>query len=239
MFIYVIVCSETLKIYVGQHKGNNLQKYLQTKFSDAKCQLNRRSHLFNAMRLHSKDSWSIHPLVSGIEDKRDLDETEQLLISALNAQHPDVGYNICDGGEGFTGPHSDESRQKMREKVQAFYDAGGQAGMKGKKQTAKWFAGLPAATEKLIIGRRAHVAAGDLGGMLGKKHSDASRKKMSESRQGTGVGDQNPFFGRHHSEVAKEKNAAAHRGRKVSEATRKRMSDAHKARQARIRLSLS
>ena len=48
MFIYVIVCSETLKIYIGQHKGNSLQKYLQTKLSDAKHRRGGRSHLFGA-----------------------------------------------------------------------------------------------------------------------------------------------------------------------------------------------
>jgi GIY-YIG catalytic domain-containing protein len=115
MVIYVIVCNETLKIYVGQHKGSNLQKYLQTKLSDAKWQLHRRSHLFNAMRKHPRDSWSIHPLVSGIEDKKELDEAERLLIYALKAQHPDVGYNICEGGEGFTGPHSEAAKRKISE----------------------------------------------------------------------------------------------------------------------------
>jgi hypothetical protein len=113
MFVYVIVCSETLKIYVGQHKKENLQKYLSQKFFDANRYSGKRSHLYAAMRRHPKETWSIHPLVSGIEDRKELDETEQLLIYALKAQHPDVGYNICDGGEGFTGPHSEETKRKI------------------------------------------------------------------------------------------------------------------------------
>jgi hypothetical protein len=32
----------------------------------------------------------------------------------LNTQRPEVGYNICGGGEGFTGPHSDEAKQKIK-----------------------------------------------------------------------------------------------------------------------------
>jgi hypothetical protein len=116
MVIYVIVCSATLKIYVGQHKHEDgLQKYMQTKFSDAAHQRRGYSHLFNAMRKHPKESWSIHPLVSGITDKKELDETEQLLIYALGAQHPDVGYNICDGGEGHAAPHTEDTRRKMSE----------------------------------------------------------------------------------------------------------------------------
>jgi len=112
MFVYVIVCSETLKIYVGQHSGNSLRKYMQTKFSDAKYGKNNHSHLFAAMRKYPKDSWSIHPLMSGII-RDDLDYWERHFIRVLKTQHPDVGYNICDGGEGFRGPHSEAARRKM------------------------------------------------------------------------------------------------------------------------------
>src|ERR1700676_2348923 len=114
MVIYVIVCSETLKLYVGQHnREDDLKDYFSKKFYDAHRKSGTRSHLFNAMKKYPRDSWSIHPLVSGIETKKELDETEQLLIYALKAQHPDVGYNICDGGEGFTGPHSEETKRKL------------------------------------------------------------------------------------------------------------------------------
>lgn len=114
MFVYLIVCSKSLKIYVGQHKGDNLKKYLQTKLSDAKRQLTRRSHLFNAMRRHPYESWSIWPLVSGIETRAELDEIEKHFIRVLKAQHPDIGYNICAGGEGFTGEFTPEHRAKLR-----------------------------------------------------------------------------------------------------------------------------
>jgi len=36
MFIYLIVNHTTGKYYVGQHKGDNLKKYLQRKFSEAR-----------------------------------------------------------------------------------------------------------------------------------------------------------------------------------------------------------
>jgi GIY-YIG catalytic domain len=114
MFVYVIVNSENLKIYIGQHKGNNLQKYLKQKISHALHGEAAGSHLYKAMRKYSQAVWSIHPLISGIGDKKELDETEQLLIYALKAQHPDVGYNICDGGEGFTGPHTEATKEKLR-----------------------------------------------------------------------------------------------------------------------------
>lgn len=110
MKVYVIVCSESLKLYVGQHKHEDLGKYLSKKFFDAHRYLGKRSHLYAAMRKYSRDSWSIHPLVSGIETRAELDVTEKHYIQVLKAQHPEVGYNICDGGEGHTGPAWNKGR---------------------------------------------------------------------------------------------------------------------------------
>lgn len=113
MFIYVIVCSESLKLYVGQHKGDDLNHYLDQKWWAAhSTQKTARSHLYNAMRKHPRESWSIHPLVSGIESREELDELEKHFIRVLNCQHPEVGYNICEGGEGFSGPHSEATKKK-------------------------------------------------------------------------------------------------------------------------------
>lgn len=101
MFIYVIVNSETLKIYIGQHKGKNLRKYLQTKFSDARKNRGGSSHLYASMRKHPKEVWSIHPLMQH-STKDDLDYWEMHFIRVLKTQHPDVGYNISPGGEGLS-----------------------------------------------------------------------------------------------------------------------------------------
>jgi|SRR5208337_2992679 len=112
MFIYLIVNHITGKYYVGQHKGNNLKKYLQDKFSRAKTYAGS-SHLFNSMRKHPKKAWSIHALLSDVQTRPELDAYEKDFISFLRSQDPEYGYNICRGGEGFTGPHSDKTRQKM------------------------------------------------------------------------------------------------------------------------------
>jgi hypothetical protein len=123
MLIYLIVNHVTWKIYVGQHKGNNLQKYLQQKLSQAWYELKRgcggSSYLFRSMRKHPKDVWSIHPLLSDIQTKVELDQHEKLLIKALAAQNHEIGYNICRGGEGFTGPHSEESKNKTSKSLKA------------------------------------------------------------------------------------------------------------------------
>jgi len=114
MYIYAITNSITGKIYIGQHKGNNLKKYLQDKFSHAKR--NRGSSpLFNSMRKHPKEVWSIEPLFEGIETKEELDRLERLLIALYDTRNPEIGYNICRGGEGFTGTMSEETKAKLKE----------------------------------------------------------------------------------------------------------------------------
>lgn len=101
MFIYLIVNHVTGKYYVGQHKGNDLRKYLQQKFSHAKSGASGGSYLFNSMRAHSdKSAWSIHALRSDIQDKTELNQTEKDFIKFLRAQDPEYGYNIHRGGEG-------------------------------------------------------------------------------------------------------------------------------------------
>jgi GIY-YIG catalytic domain/NUMOD3 motif len=114
MFIYVIVNSETLKIYVGQHKGNSLTRYLQQKLSEARHGISGQSRLYAAMRKYPRESWSICPLITDLRTREECDHWEQVLIKALKTQHPDVGYNICPGGQGFTGPHTEETRDKIR-----------------------------------------------------------------------------------------------------------------------------
>jgi len=118
MFIYLIVNHETGKYYVGQHTGNNLKKYLQQKFSDARHGRGGNSRLYNSMRKHPfTHLWSIHALRSDIQAKAELDETERDFIKFLRAQDPEYGYNLCRGGEGFTGLHSSQTCAKMSEGV--------------------------------------------------------------------------------------------------------------------------
>lgn len=114
MFIYLIVNHETGKYYIGQHKGKSLKKYLQTKLSNARYQENGRSRLFNSMRKYPQSTlWSIHALRSDIQTREELDQTEKDFIKFLKSQDPEYGYNICRGGEGFTGPHTEETRIKI------------------------------------------------------------------------------------------------------------------------------
>lgn len=113
MFIYIIVNSVTGKYYIGQHKGSNLQKYLQDKLSHAKHKTKSGSVLFSSMRKHPKEVWSIHALLSSVQTREELDLYEREFINLLQSRDPRVGYNICKGGEGFTGVHTEATRKKI------------------------------------------------------------------------------------------------------------------------------
>ena len=114
MFIYLIVNHDIGKYYAGQHKGNNLKKYLQQKFNHAQRGISGQSYLYNSMRAHPDSKvWPIHALRSDIQTKEELNETERDFIKFLRSQDPEYGYNICRGGEGFTGPHTEETRKRI------------------------------------------------------------------------------------------------------------------------------
>ena len=118
MFIYLIVNHVTGKYYVGQHKGENLKKYLQQKLSQARYELKRKghsrgSHLFKSMRKHGREAFTIHALLSDIQTRSELDQHEKDFITFLKSQDSEYGYNICRGGEGRTGSLTAESRKKM------------------------------------------------------------------------------------------------------------------------------
>jgi group I intron endonuclease len=103
MFVYVIVNDVNLKIYIGKVEREKLRSYLQQKFYNAKHDM-RTSHLYAAIRKYGREHFHIYPLFES-DSREEIIVREKLLIKALKAQHRDIGYNICAGGEGFTASH--------------------------------------------------------------------------------------------------------------------------------------
>ena len=207
MFIYVLVCKESLKLYVGQHKGESLQRYLQQKDWQAHHYSGKRSHLYAAMRKHPRETWSIWPLVSNVQTRAELDELEKHFIRVLKTQHPDVGYNICDGGEGFTGPHTKAECRRISKRMKAQWAAGWQ-GVRGKKHSEEWK--RQASVRKKQYKPTAETKQKISATLTGHGVSDAMRDRMREIGKQL-VGEKNPFFGKHHSEESNRRNAEAHR----------------------------
>lgn len=162
MFIYIIVNHVTGKYYIGQHKGNNLKKYLQTKLSHAKHKKIGSSHLFNSMRKHPKTVWSIHALLSGVRTRPELDAAERDFITFLKSQNPEYGYNICRGGEGFTGTHTEEWKRKAAERMK------GNNFAVGVTHTEEWKRKISEASR------------GDKNSFYGQKHSEKTLAIFAE-----------------------------------------------------------
>src|SRR5271170_6689889 len=113
MFVYLIVNHVTGKYYVGQHKGNNLKKYLQQKLSQAWYELKRgkgNSYLSRSVRKHGREAFTIHALLSDVQTRAELDQYERDFIAFLKSQDPEYGYNLCRGGEGNSAPRTEDQK---------------------------------------------------------------------------------------------------------------------------------
>ena len=65
-------------------------------------------------------------------------------------------------------------------------------------------------------------------GILGRKHTEETRKKMSESQKANYIKENHPNFGKHLSEETKEKLGEAKKDKPRSEETKQKISDAMK-----------
>jgi group I intron endonuclease len=114
MFVYLITNSINGKKYVGQHSGNDLDKYWSHCVAHALRGSSDKPYLYNAVRKYRPENLCIKPLVI-VGTKWEMDLYEKGMIKALNTRKP-FGYNITEGGDGVLGlRHSEESNQKNRE----------------------------------------------------------------------------------------------------------------------------
>ena len=215
MFVYVIVNDVDWKIYIGKTTRPNLRQYLQKKFWYAAHRPALHSHLYAAIRKYGKENFHIHPLISNLQTDEELGRWEQVLIKCLAAQNPAVGYNICRGGEGFTGPHTEETRKKIAHASEEMWK---------RPETKKLL--LEKAEKRRGIKRPLHVIEAARHARLGIKASLETIKKLQESHTGlkrskesrlkqgkSTLGADNNFYGKTHSETSRVKmrEAAQHK----------------------------
>ena len=114
MIVYVLTNKISGKQYVGQHVGDDLQKYWKRNVYLSSLNIRGKTHLYRAIRKYGSENFDARTLVI-VGTKDYLDYYERSFIRALNTKAPN-GYNLTDGGDGTSGLRpSEETRRKMSE----------------------------------------------------------------------------------------------------------------------------
>lgn len=182
MHIYVITNRINGKIYVGQHNGNNLERYLADKIRKAKKEP-RKTMLYSAICKYGPTAFRITSLCQPVSIEQ-MDEMEQHYIRVLDAQNRDIGYNVFPGGHvgargiKFSEDHkrkiglkskgrkiSEETRQKQRDAAlnrSPETRAKMSAAQKGKKLKPEHLAAMRAGFENMSRESRQRMETGYL-----------------------------------------------------------------------------
>lgn len=123
-FIYGITCKVTNKMYIGQ-TTTTVEKRLSRHFRLAFTKCSNFS-IHQAMRKYGIENFQIEELervcAKTAEDLvSDLNTLEKFYIAYYNTRHE--GYNMTDGGEGFTGYiHSENEKKKFLNKMNVLWN---------------------------------------------------------------------------------------------------------------------
>jgi group I intron endonuclease len=115
-YIYKIVNQRNGKIYVGKTKSTISQRW-RNHVLTALARGDSPMAIHSAIRAYGQASFNVVEL-EHVSASENLGARERAWIRFLGSMAPS-GYNLTPGGDGFTGPFSDEHRQKLREATKA------------------------------------------------------------------------------------------------------------------------
>lgn len=109
-YLYKITNISNNKIYIGQ--TIDASKRWGAHLSFAKNPEKTGQYIHRAMAKYGSINF-IYEIIASCKTQEDANEVESLLISQYNSRDQEFGYNIKPGGN--TAPHSEETKQKLRE----------------------------------------------------------------------------------------------------------------------------
>jgi len=192
MIIYKITNLINNKFYIGQDIKND-PKY----FGSGKL-------INSAIKKYGIENFK-KEILEFCTDEKHMDEREIFWIKELDATNRKIAYNICEGGKSyrtmrgennarFGKHHSEETKNIIREKrklqkmskeqkdvLREKWKGEGNPGKNKSKETI----------EKLRIVAKELNRYGETSSMIGKKHSDETKKHWSEIRKGKNTGESN------------------------------------------------
>lgn len=152
----------------------------------------------NAVEKYGKDAFT-HEILHDSIIPEFLDDLEIEEIAKHNCVRPN-GYNLTTGGSG--GTPSEETRQRHLEAIRH-----------------------PEVRQRHLEAMRHPEVRQKLSeASTGKRHTDETRRKMSESRKGA----QNPMYGKPRSDDTKRKISEAKKGKTLTSEHRRKLSEARK-----------
>lgn len=174
-FIYKTTCLINQKIYVGRKEFSN------NSVENAQY-LGSGTAFKNALKKYGRQNFK-REILRLCFSQHELSVWEHVYIKMLHAQDPEKGYNIADGDVNTT-EYNPAKRPEVRKKISET--------MKRKYANGE-------------IDKSKIVHVGENHPMYGKHHSEASKKKNSESKKRSIRLLGHPLSGKHHSEETRKK----------------------------------
>jgi group I intron endonuclease len=192
-YIYKTINKKNNKIYIGKRKG-----VLDTNYFGSGIYLKR------ALNKYGKDKFKLEIIIYA-ENRNQLSKLEKQYIKKYRKMFGKENlYNITDGGDGFTGPRSEETKQKMR---------------KPKSEEHKQNLSKALMNHQVTIETRLKIKKT----LTGQKYSKERCKNMSESHKGIKLSEE-------HKRKIKIGSIGKNKGKKLSKLHCKKISDALKGR---------
>src|SRR5271165_7153962 len=99
MQVYLIQNLVNGKCYVGQHSGDDLEKYWKHNVRAALRNSGNKTYLYNAIRKYGEENFTIRRIHKA-DSKEDMDNAEIAYIKFFGTTDDELGYNITAGGGG-------------------------------------------------------------------------------------------------------------------------------------------